>query len=402
MKRCVSAERTAERGVDREARQARLYVRAARVVGADDQDALADQRGVARDIEAPGDLAVERRPVELWRAVVSRVAAAQRRGHLMARPVGARDHLGRDRDERRGSSIGHARRVRVVAAGQFDRRKNQKGAGAQSERRECVFLHRGAAAQQRGRGGGQAGAVHRPGEAAGRRAVRNAQQRTARHRGRGRRRNNGLGRRGFGRAGRAGGTHGISGRGRTQQHRGRAGAGRSERQRRREPDARCRRSGPARIAPVGPDAAADIGRDEARAAGAGTGRITELRKLARFRIVEVRQRPRARLGAPHRAPHRRTPGRVVARVFERGTQTLRRSGRGLRERMRREHGEKRAERQPQTFPQHAARAHPHGRARRGFMVNGCKTRMVNVALKAPRRVALRAVSVLTGPPAERR
>jgi hypothetical protein len=35
------------------------------------------------------------------------------------------------------------------------------------------------------------------------------------------------------------------------------------------------------------------------------------------------------------------------------------------------------------------------------MVNGCKTRMVNAALKAPARVALHAVSVLTGPPTPR-
>ena len=45
------AEGAAERRVDREARQPRLHVRAARIVGADDQDAFADQRGVARDVE---------------------------------------------------------------------------------------------------------------------------------------------------------------------------------------------------------------------------------------------------------------------------------------------------------------------------------------------------------------
>ena len=47
------------------------------IVGADDQAAFADQRCVARDVEPPGDLAVEGRPVELRRLVVGRVAAAQ-------------------------------------------------------------------------------------------------------------------------------------------------------------------------------------------------------------------------------------------------------------------------------------------------------------------------------------
>jgi hypothetical protein len=79
-------------------------------------------------------------------------------------------------------------------------------------------------------------------------------------------------------------------------------------------------------------------------------RVSELRKLTRFRIVEIRQRTRARLAAPRGTARRYALRCVIARVLESGAQTLRRTRCGLCERMRRKHGEKRAERQLKPSP----------------------------------------------------
>jgi hypothetical protein len=90
------AEGAAERGEDRKAREPGLHVRAARIVGADNERPLADQRSRARHIEPPGDFAVEGRSVELGRLAVHRVAAAQGRRDLVALPVRTREQFGCD------------------------------------------------------------------------------------------------------------------------------------------------------------------------------------------------------------------------------------------------------------------------------------------------------------------
>ena len=177
------AERAAERGVDRKAHEPCLHVRAARIVGADDSQAFANQRGVARDIEPARHPAVEGRAVEFRRLAVGRVAAAQRRGDLMAHPVGSREQFGRNGDQRRGTPVERAPRVGVVAADDLNRGQYEECAGAQAELREGILLGRGAAAQQRRLLQGHLRGVDGVTGVTDRRAIRDAQQRIARRRG---------------------------------------------------------------------------------------------------------------------------------------------------------------------------------------------------------------------------
>ena len=331
----------------------------------------------------PGDLAVEAGPVELRRAIIGRVAAAQGRGHLVARPVGTRDQLRRDRDERGRPSARRSRRIGVVAAGHFERRQHQKRAGARSR---AARMHpppprcAGAAAPWRRSSAACCSRFRRcrrppcrpecaPADCAARprRPASRARSRASPSR-----------------------------------------AGRSSSVERTDVPAAVERSKvavglvPAAVSesggasPVGPALSAGAARRAGSAGGADWSRRNPCgrhRSRRDCRSAEARSIPDCRNSA---APLRglgspRTRARVCARYRRSRPQARGASCAGASPAVRTHAAASTARSAPtgtETFPQHAARASPRGRARRGLMVNGCKTRMVNAALNAPVGFAL--------------
>ena len=323
--------------------------------------------------------------------VIGRVAAAQGRGHLVALPVGARDQLGRDRDERRG-------RGRRACAPDWCRSRRSPRAAASTRNapaRTPSGANGSSSAAVRRRssvvgGGRQARAVHGSGDAAGRRAVWNAQQRTARRRG--------------GCAGAVTAT-------------GRAVAASAEPVvpvERTDVPAAVERS---KIA-VGlvPGAVSESGGGRPDAVGAGTpagarradwtrccGECWSRRNRCCSRRSPAGLPKRgssldsglSKFGsAPARGSVRRTrrpaparAGRIVACVLQGGAQTAAPGASpAARAHASREHGQDRAEPAPERLkPQHAARATSSRPRKARLMVNGCKTRMVNAALRRPVR-----------------
>ena len=353
------------------------------------RSALADQRGVARDVEAAGDLAVESRPVELRRLVVGRVAAAQRRGHLVALPVGAREQLRRHRDERRRRARPacapdwcRSRRSPRPRAAPGTRRRARRAARTRLPRRRCA----GAAASRRRSSAAWCSRCRRCRRPACRRECAPADCAARRRRAASR----ATWLRGLAAAAESvvvGRAHRRAGRGRAQAVAVGLVPGAVSGAARACPSAAP--DSPACADRAAGPAAARIGRDEAGAAGAGARRIAEARQLARFRIVEIRQRARrARIG------RRGARGRVCARWLRSLSSSAGRKplhGRvagcanacvaasAAMQRTGRHHED--------LKPRHAARATSSRPREARLMVNGCKTRMVNVALSGGVRLA---------------
>ena len=133
----AEAGAAAEGGEDRQLGETGLQIRAAGIVGGNQHAAAEIDARVMGDVDAAVDLAVEIGPAQRRRLVgaVAGIAAAQVGLELVPRPVRLHLQFRRDGVERGAVAAGHARRIGVVAADQFDRREQREGAGAHAERR---------------------------------------------------------------------------------------------------------------------------------------------------------------------------------------------------------------------------------------------------------------------------
>ena len=135
---CAIAERAAERGVERQLREAGQDVRTARIVGRNDGPALEQDFGGARDIECAVDFGVEIGNAERRHegaVLIIGIGAGDIGGERTARPQ--RPHVQFRRGhviDRGGTRRGSMCRVGIISARQFDRRQNQKRAGLDAER----------------------------------------------------------------------------------------------------------------------------------------------------------------------------------------------------------------------------------------------------------------------------
>ncbi len=131
------AERAADRGVDRQLGEAGLKVRAARIVGRDEEAAFENDLCLARDVDAAVDFRIEKRPIERRREVfaIIGVGAANVGGQRMARPVGLHQQFRRDDIVRGSAAAWHVRWIGVVAGRKLDRREKQKRPAANADRR---------------------------------------------------------------------------------------------------------------------------------------------------------------------------------------------------------------------------------------------------------------------------
>ncbi|MBA7692349.1 hypothetical protein ES703_100916 [subsurface metagenome] len=149
----IDTESGADRGVDGIARQPRLHVRAAGIVGRDQQAALPQQARVAGDVEASIDVAYEKGTIHIdrrgqRRAVgvrpqavsVAGEGAAEVGDHGVAFPVGDGEEFRRDHVERRALRHGEAAGVGVIAGRKFDCALDQETAGVIADRTERVVV----------------------------------------------------------------------------------------------------------------------------------------------------------------------------------------------------------------------------------------------------------------------
>ena len=137
------ARAEAERHVYRQLGEVGRQVRAARIVGREEEPAVEIELGVARHVDAVRDLGVDQRAVQRRRLIVGGVAAAQAEREFVARPERAALQFRRDHGEGRTGPAEHARGIAVVAAHHVDRRPQQKAADADAGGLERVLVGRG-------------------------------------------------------------------------------------------------------------------------------------------------------------------------------------------------------------------------------------------------------------------
>ena len=142
LKRWPSPAAAAEGGVDRQLGDIGPQVRAARIVGGNEQAGAEVDARVLGHVDAAVHFAVEVWPAQRRRGVgaVAGIAAAQVGLEFVPRPVRPQLQFRRGGVEQGGRATAiRARGIGVVAADQLDRRKQIEGAGAHAERRVRVL-----------------------------------------------------------------------------------------------------------------------------------------------------------------------------------------------------------------------------------------------------------------------
>src|SRR5262249_30723515 len=139
-----------------------------RIVGADEQPPFEVEAAAAVHVDAPVDARIEARAIERVRRAggladgieaeffrVGEIVALDVGVELVPLPVGAHLELGRDDEQPGALAAVYVGRIAVVATGQFERREEREGTGADADRRERILLDQHLASARRRDGGHQ-------------------------------------------------------------------------------------------------------------------------------------------------------------------------------------------------------------------------------------------------------